>query len=364
MTSKKSANESNPSVQAAKKLLAEAWELVCLEDKPSENTDIQRLIGCNLVAVRFALPTQLLGKYTNQSLDVLCLQKGKTDDQTLWDPRSFAQKTVVPWISENQNILGTSKDPYVNKPLRKPRIEAEPKDVRDVQLWKLLYTVLSKVQDDSSGVQAKALFFETLRAVHGKLKEQTFEYVIPSRVSIQQVLELITTFLDTPSGGDRGLSVAAAFFETMKSQLGLYTDIQRHVINASDSSTGLAGDIVCIGHDGEIKLAVEVKEREITLADLQSATLKARKISLQELLLNAPGYASSEADEIDEHLGKAWASGTSIYRLSIEDMAAVVLPLLGQSGIVEFITNVGKQLDEFKTQPHHRQHWKTLLESI
>jgi len=126
----------------------------------------------------------------------------------------------------------------------------------------------------------------------------------------------------------------------------------------------LAGDIECIGEDGNIKLAIEVKERNITLTDVRSSILKARRISLKELLLNAPGINQSEEKQVTDLISETWASGTNIYRLSIEELLKVGLSLTGEAGRKDFIKNIGGQLDRYNTQPFNRKRWKELLEGI
>lgn len=54
---------------------------------------VATLIESNTVALRYCLPTQLLGKLTDSSLDTLCLQRGE-GSESQWDPRSFATKVI------------------------------------------------------------------------------------------------------------------------------------------------------------------------------------------------------------------------------------------------------------------------------
>lgn len=121
----------SPNPELARKLLNELWQIVSQEKVTKTDQNIDKLIGSDFVSIRFCLPTQLLGKLTDPKLDCLCLQKGSGDNDSLWDPRSFSNKVIVPWVSENQSVLGTSTDPYVSKPLRKARIEENPGNVKE-----------------------------------------------------------------------------------------------------------------------------------------------------------------------------------------------------------------------------------------
>lgn len=357
-------NRTSPDADLARELLDELWEIVTQEEGGEINPDIARLVGSRYVAIRYCLPTQLLGKLTDPKLDCLCLQKGSGDSDSQWDPRSFSSKVIVPWSVENQAVLGTSPDPYVGKPLRKARLEENPRNVKGKEEWVLLYRVLDEVERRGSQEYTRLCMLQTLRGIHQKFAELVFEYIVPERVSIEQTEKLIGEFLSEGSGGDRGLSVAAALFETFGKYFGIYKEVKRHVINAADQATGMAGDIECIGDDGELRLAIEVKERNLTLADVTSAILKARKASLRELLFNAPGTNPPEKEEMAELFARTWASGTNLYRLSIDELVRVGLSLTGESGRKNFLENVGRQLDEYGTQPSNRQRWKKLLEGM
>jgi hypothetical protein len=359
-----SEKKNSPDHSVATKKLKKLWSTVLKEQVTELDPEINQLINSDFVAIRFCLPTQLLGKLTDNSLNCLCLQKGSGQDKSLWDPRGFATKVIVPWVSEIHNILGTSTDPYVSKPLRKPFLDPNPNNVKGKDEWSLLYKILSEVESRGSVEYTKEKLIQTLRCVYNKFKDATFEYYIPERISTEQILFLVNTYLSEGSGGDRGLSVAAALFETFGAFFHIYNQVNRHVINASDQATGLAGDIECLDENGEIKLIVEVKERNLSLNDVRSSILKARKITLKELLFNAPGINVSEEKQITELMARTWASGTHVYNLTIQDLIKVGLTLTGEIGRNYFIERVCFQLDFYNTQPVNRIRWKELLEEI
>ena len=136
------AKGSRPDRDIAGKLLHELWEQVLADDGllPSEAT--RALINSNQTSVRFCLPTQLLGKLTDNTLDALCLQKGDGADPTRWDPRGFATRVIVPWNHENQNVLGPSGDPYVSNPLRRARVDSGLDQMADRAEWEALWVMV------------------------------------------------------------------------------------------------------------------------------------------------------------------------------------------------------------------------------
>jgi hypothetical protein len=352
-----------PDTELALDLLNSLWQII-QENSIEIDPHIDKLVNSNAVSIRFCLPTQLLGKLTSPKLNCLCLQKGSGDDDSLWDPRSFSNKIIVPWVAENQNVLGSSTDPYVGKPLRKPRLEINPLNVKYKEEWISLFNILNEVEEKNLEDFTRLRLLQTLKSIHNKLTDVKFEYYMPERISLDDTIKIVSEFLSESSGGDRGLSVAAAIFETFKEYFGIYKEIKRNVINASDQSTGLAGDIECVGDNGQIKLAIEVKERIITLTDVRSALFKARKVSLKELLFNSPGISTSEENDISDLILKTWASGTNLYHLSIAELIKVGLSLTGEAGRRTFLENVGKQLDTYNTQPINRKRWKELLEKL
>lgn len=354
----------SPNAEVARKLLDELWTEILNEPDSATDPAIDELIDSNSVSIRFCLPTQLLGKLIDSKLDCLCLQKGDGESDSIWDPRGFATKVLVPWVMANQYVLGTSADPYVSKPLRKPRLESYPGNVKSKDDWVMLYRLLDAVQQRNDPKYTLEIMQATLHSIRRKLTESTFQYVIPERISLEQTRELITKFLSESSGGDRGLSVAAALFQTFGSFFGLYSEVNREVINASDQSTGLVADIECIDSDGNLRLAIEVKERSLTLTDIKGAVQKARKSSIQEFLFNSPRVNPADDAAITEQFAKTWASGTNLYQLSIDELIKVGLSLAGEAGRNDFLENVGNQLNLYNTQPKNRQRWKTLLEEI
>lgn len=89
-----------PERETAKKILERLWDLVVNDDKLVTTSDVLDLIDSNQTFLRFCLPTQLLGKLADPSLDAMCLQRGdRLDGQ--WDPRSFATHVIVPWNRRN-----------------------------------------------------------------------------------------------------------------------------------------------------------------------------------------------------------------------------------------------------------------------
>ncbi len=88
-----------------------AWQEALSSDLTQEDPDYDSVHRSGLVSIRYALITQLLGKFADSSRDALCLQRGKIEDakeEGRWDPRSFCSAVIVPWVQSADGVLGTN----------------------------------------------------------------------------------------------------------------------------------------------------------------------------------------------------------------------------------------------------------------
>ena len=90
---------------------------------------------------------------------------------------------------------------------------------------------------------------------------------------------------------------------------------------------------------------------------------KLGRSDLTEALIAAPAPAPLDTDEINERLRLMWTQGINLYHHSIEDLADVLLSLVGEDGRRDFIVEVGGQLDKH-APPSSRLSWRNLLERV
>lgn len=139
--------------------LQQRWNhiLKFIEDKPGVDPlkkehnflkeNIKNCLTSNTKSYRYVLPTQLLSKSVDHSLDCRSLQAA-FESEGSFDARTVAHKVIVPFDKENHNVLGGSNEPYVNNPLRCTSISkanrARQKNKKD---WDKLIYVLDTVQN-------------------------------------------------------------------------------------------------------------------------------------------------------------------------------------------------------------------------
>ena len=348
----------------ARQWLDDAWGRV-LENDPREPDDkIDRLVNSKVLSIRYAVLTQMMGKIAEEHRSLLSLQMGDGKMPGAWDARSFSSAVVVPWVADNHGVLGTSPDPYVNNPLRRPRLDAGTEQLRYRAEWDALVAFLAPL-DTASRNELEAAFMRCLASVARRLLSQAFRYKIPVRVSLPQMFHVLEVFVAEPSGGLRPLAVTAAMMAVLGRAFSIFASVSSQGLNEADSSTGAPGDVMCLADDGSLVLAVEVKDRALTLADVRGSTGKARAATdpLRNLLFATPRVQDDELDAIREKIEAEWASGLNISQIDILDLAKAAFALLSEEWRPTLLREIGNELDR-RGSHTHRHAWHTLLSNI
>ena len=343
------------------KWLDDAWSRVPQTGADESDEEVDRLINSKIQSIRYAVLTQILGKMADERRGILNLQLGNENSSDAWDARSFCTAVIVPWVGENQNVLGTSPDPYVNNPLRRPRLDEGAHQLRDKDEWDALVAFLSPL-DSASRKDLETAFIRCLKSVARRLSSQSFTYPIPARVSMSQMHRALEIFLSDSSGGLRPLAVTAAMMTVLGRAFSIFAGVKSQGINESDSSTGALGDITCLDQNEKTIMVVEVKERALTLADIRASTRKARSSGdpLSDLLFAAPKMRKDQQDEIRGDFESAWASGLNINQVDILDLATSTFVLLPEEWRPKFMREIGSELDK-RGSHGHRVAWHDIL---
>ncbi|MYC31801.1 MAG: restriction endonuclease, SacI family [Chloroflexi bacterium] len=345
--------------------LRQLWVETLDESNPAIDDEVDSLIKCNVVSIRYALLTQLLGKLADHSRDALSIQRGDADSAEAagrWDPRSFCQTQVVPWVTETGQVLGTSPDPYVNNPLRRPRLDAGYEPRRDRPLWDRLVAILQRVQQRNDPAYTETRLRHCLASLALQYRELAIPFEVPQRISLEATARLVSAYLAEPSGGERAQVVVAALMRTIARQFGIFDRIERQAINESDAAGDSPGDVVCY-QDDRLVFAVEVKDRFVTLQDVDTAIGKARRSNVTEVLFASASSQTHDA-MIEDKVQSEFGLGVNIYQLEIETMLRVVLTIAGEPSRPEFLTFVGEELNDRVTQPTHKLAWRDLLRNL
>gem|GEM_PF-4067908 len=208
----------------------------------------------------------------------------------------------------------------------------------------------------------EAVFKQVMTEVFRRLAEVRVIYPVPRRISLGGCMRLLQEYLAELSGGDRLLALTAALFVVIGRRFKLYHEVRRGNITSADQATGLTADLECVSEDNTIVLAVEVKDRALTISQLRGKIPSIRERGAFEVFFVAQqGVPKDEADETQALVDHEFISGHNIYITDLFALARVALALIGEESRAEFLSEVGKQLEQYHSDIQHRRAWARLL---
>lgn len=362
-------------VDEATAVLNRVWSEICNLAKEEQLQDwfpeealvesVRSAVNSSTKSYRYVLPTQLVAKLADLSLDCRCLQAGRGTPGS-FDARTIAHGVIVPFDQANDNVLGGSPEPYVNNPLRVPEVsDRYRKAQRNQRDWNHLCNVLSIVEKKRDAVFTELVLKQVLTEIYRRLSGVHVVYPTPKRISLNKSIELIENYLAEHSGGDRLLALASALFVVIGRRFGLYSEVRRASITAADVATGMLADLECISEQGDVVLVVEVKDRELTINQLRDKIPDIRERQISEIFFIAQqGIASNDEEKITQLVNHEFTSGHNVYVTDLVSLSRTVLALLGEQGRRDFLAEVGIQLDTYHSDISHRRTWAKLLGSV
>ena len=336
------------------------WSKVLEKPDTSSNPAIDRLVNSEVQSIRYAVMTQILGKIADPKRGLLHLQQGYGEDGA-WDARSFCTAVIVPWVTKNHNVLGKSTDPYVSNPLRKAKLSHDMPQTKNQEDWESLVSFLESIENASPNTLRK-VYRQCLFSVAQRLRNQTFQYPIPLRISATRTRDILESFLSEQSGGFRPMVVATALMRVLGKGFNLFTHVESQGTNEPDAASGMPGDIICYSESGDIVMAIEVKDRGLTFTDVKTTIRKIQTSDkkLSHLIFMASDIQQSSRDQIRDSVEQAWVSGLNLYHIDLFDLLASGFALLGEKWHPHLLTEIGSELDQ-RGEHHHRQAWFKIL---
>ena len=358
-------NDGNQPVMApaqTRAWLDDEWAKALASNDTEPDIVIDELANSKGVAVRYALVTQLLGKIADPARDLRAVQLAE-GSAGAWDARSFSTAVVVPWVADNQHVLGTSAEPYASKPLRRERLEHDMPNVRYQADWNALVSLFDRL-GLADAEKVTETFQRVLRSLARRLATQTFGYAIPQRISFHRLQIILDDFLSAPSGGLRPQATTTALMRTISDAFSLFSKVEAQGINEADAAGGVPGDVLCYCRDNPVRicLVVEVKDMELTLGHVAATTIKAKQadLGLADVLFTVPGIRTSDRAEIASRVDTEWAAGMNVYTISIRALVDALFVLVDESWRVRLVREIGEELDVRQDQPA-RKAWHDLL---
>lgn len=352
------------SQKAMRDLLDSEWQHALSHPVEDPDSKMDKLVQCNIVGIRYATLTQLLGKTADPKRDALCLQAGEKDEPGKWNARTFAEKVIVPWSQENSNALGTSNEPYTSNPLRRARIDHTAPNIRasDRPMWKSLEEILGETESQASPEFTLNQLRRCLQSIRRRIQEIPTQYPVPPRASAEHVSSLVQEFLSKDHGGVRHLITTAAIMRAFNEVSGIFSRIESQKINEADAAAGAPGDILCYSkEDAKIALAIEVKDRKINITALHSTVEKARQSQTESILLLAEAITDQE---MREEIRRSHGLGTDIRFSEVEELVRVLLAISPPSCRISFLREIGKEINDKAPHAELRIAWAEALKAM
>jgi hypothetical protein len=350
----------------ATEVLSELWETA---DAPSSSIpseiveDISILLGDKGgQSYPYALLTQVLGATTDPNLDPKSIQRSSKDthgiaEHAAWDARSLAHKVVVPWNQSVEYPLGTANEPYVNKPLRYPYFDDQ---MRSGQKYKDPFDALVRVLDFCSG--NADLRFELLTAIlcgaKKRLEQTRVTFAPPLRIAPDRLREMVARFLDERSLGLRLQIITAALFRAQsEGKAGVVVETDNSTVADAASKSGADVRVV---KDSQVQLLAEVKDRDISAADITSSIRKARGVEASELkIVYVP--AARTPTELYDLAAREFSNGMTVTLVPWNHLFDSFLNVSNESARSLFLRSVGDLLNEVSAPHQHKIAWRDLL---
>lgn len=315
---------------------------------------------------RYSIFIQVLGKAANVDLNALCLQD-KFKGKGAWDAREFAKAVVVPWNEAAGLPLGQSGDPYVSNTFRHPSYGKEMRrDRKSPELYDLAEAIVKRAQAAADAPAAEILLRLLLAELRRFLQGKEIDYPVPKRVSLPACEACIERYLDSKSGGARLQGLVFAAFRTLAVETGAYSRIGSGHVNAADAASGAAADIEC-WKGVLLALAIEVKDRALTVTQVQESVVKARLRGVTELLFvvrsNELVPAADQA-AMRTLVDKEFSAGLNLYFESAPSFFSRFLLFLLEDGRRKFLLDAGESLRLQKADFQHRLAWSHAVRAL
>lgn len=360
----------SPLHKAAKKLLDAKWaEVMSIPDvAPERGSDRGNTFGKLILnggnTYPYVLLGQVLAKAADGKVNALCLQDSSALPGAR-DIRMLVKNIIVPWNRTiGKPFPGNNSDPYVNNPARYKNFGDEMRaKAGNKESYESLYEVVSHIQEKGQ-IEAKRFLFLILIEIRHSLESNRREYIGPARASLEDVRKVLVEFLLTRSNGVRLQIICYAIFKSFANAFPNFGEVRSYSTNASDASSQRAGDVERLSGD-KVDYAVEVKDRTLTVGDVEDSILKARMANVGSLLfLVQADPIMSDPDDILKRAAHEFARGIDVNVVEAMPFFKDILLMLSPVQRASLLETVHNALHELGAHYKHVEDWVKLMKKI
>lgn len=292
---------------------------------------------------RYILVTALLAKATNDEINILSLQKGDGGDGK-YDARSLCHKVLVPFETlKLPGCLGSSNEPYLNKPARFVSLSL----TNTVRRGKDFQT-LSDVIDVLSNISSSSDAYKYLKSALSVMKEVSKEYVSKfsvgdALIDISEFSQLVLDYIYAITEHSLEGEVCPLIVSQLEQMyLGEDFKVEPHKVNQSGASSKEVGDIDVYDNNKKLIYSIEVKDKDFSKQDVAHAIAKFRQADLNTSLFVYGKNVSFDKDEVFQLLKEIGREGHYCCLISILHYAKLRICDLKTLTIRDFVDGLLK----------------------
>jgi hypothetical protein len=260
-----------------------------------------------------------------------------------YNGRTLDERVVNPFLQSHR--IPCSRAPFLSTFRRGIQFdEGTLRGVRDAEGYRAFLALvgyLEKTTDDDALTQ----FLHHLLYKFAKLREAAD---VPlsrlQRISLEQYESLITSLLNTPSGGRLPVILVLAALRTIKDYFGLDWVIDFQGINVADAASGVGGDIT-ITDEGKLVFAAEVTERPLERARVVATfNTKIAPYGIEDYLFFV--RPETLAEDARQQARQYFAQGHEVNFVEIKNWVLMALATMGKRGRALFNGHLLQLIDD------------------
>jgi SacI restriction endonuclease len=326
--------------------------------------EIEAIIVGKGKTFRYILITALLAKATDEKINPLSLQAGAKITGA-YDARSLCHDVIVPLEKELlQKAFGGSNEPFVNNPARYPTISLANKarGSGDRKLLSLVYKVLSELETSEQALHA--LCYAIRCGINKQAKLNLDLSQIPnSHGSHLDINSFLEAFLAESIEGQTAAIAVGTVLSLHFGGLGNF-DCVTHPVNQSGASSREVADID-IKKNGQIFVAIEVKDKLFNKQDVEHAAFKVSQYGLSSLLFVVGVHGGCVGGSLSEVAQEILAgSGMNVTFVEILPFLRSIVALCPALSFTDFLSRLQQQAIETRVKDEVFDHMKAVAAGI
>ena len=328
---------------------------------PEIETALNTIFSSGTQAYREALLGCFLAKINDPAVNVRKPYVSQGDDA--FNGRTLDERVVNPTLQQRR--VPSSRGPFLSVFRRSVEFTDATRDgVRDKAGYDAFLQAISFMEDtayDDRDALVQATYAVVYRFV--ELREASnVPLTRIQRMSLDQIISLLSHLLDTPSGGRLPMYIVVAVFQAVNERLGLNWEIRWEGINVADTASGLGGDIVVSSGDRTF-LVAEVTEREVGQNRVVATfNNKVGPNQIEDYLFFT--HSKDQPAETAEQMRRYFAQGHELNFVVIQDWAEAVLVTIGSPGRALFIKRVADLLNTTDTPAALKVAWNESVNAV